>query len=305
MSTTCTPFLPKKAVIRSIIPMSQDNTLFEFRMPDESLSQCKPGQFVELWVPGVGECPISVCSGKVDGALQLTIRRVGRVTNALFQMSEGDWVGLRGPYGQGFPVDKFKGQNLCMVAGGLGVAPLRSLWQYVLDHREEYGKLILIYGMRHSSDLLFRSEFKLLMRRHDIEVFIAAEELPGPELPPMSVQLGRVTDMLQSANLTPDYQVAICGPPIMYKYVIQQLREKGVPDKNIWMSLERHMKCGIGKCGHCFIGGKFCCKEGPVFCLPELQMAREVVEIPTIECIHKCPATDAPPCEKEVQDASQ
>src|SRR5579883_1606622 len=149
MNSLATPFLPCKAVIRSIIPMAQDNTLFEFRAASGEFNNCMPGQFVELWIPGVGECPISVCSGKVDGGLQLTVRRVGRVTNALFQMSEGDWVGLRGPYGNGFPVEKFKGKNLCMVAGGLGVAPMRSLWQYVLDHREDYGKLILIYGMRH------------------------------------------------------------------------------------------------------------------------------------------------------------
>jgi NAD(P)H-flavin reductase len=284
--------------------MAQDNTLFEFREPSGKFSSCKPGQFMELWVPGVGECPISVCSGKVDGGLQLTVRRAGRVTNALFQMSEGDWVGLRGPYGNGFPVDEYKGKDLCMVAGGLGVAPMRSLWQYVLDHREDYGKLILIYGMRHSVDLLFRAEFKMLLRRHDMEVFIAAEELPGPELPPMSVQLGRVTDMLRLAQLTPDYQVAICGPPVMYKYVVQELREKNVPDCNIWMSLERHMKCGVGKCGHCFIGGKFCCKEGPVFNLTELQFTREVIEIPTIECI-KTPCTgEETPCVARQKEAN-
>lgn len=279
MSTECkTPLMPLKATIRSIIPMSQDNYLFEFREPTGALSSCKPGQFLELWIPGVGECPISVCSGNVDNVIQLTIRRAGRVTGALFQMNEGDWVGLRGPYGQGFPVDAYKGQNLCMVAGGLGVAPIRSLWQYVLDHREDYGKLILIYGMRHSVDLLFRPEFKLLLRRHDMDVFVAAEELLGPALPPMAVQLGRVTDMLRDSPITSDYQVSICGPPVMYKYVVRELHEKGIADEKIWLSLERHMKCGVGKCGHCFIGGKFCCKQGPVFQLTELGLMPEALE---------------------------
>lgn len=273
-----TPFLPVKGIIRSIVPMSQDNYLFEFRETSGALSGCMPGQFVELWVPGVGECPISVCSGKVDGSLQLMVRRAGRVTSALFEMSEGDWVGLRGPYGQGFPVEKYKGHDVLMVAGGLGVAPMRSLWQYILDHREDYGKLVLIYGMRHSIDLLFRPEFKLLLRRRDMDVFIAAEDTGGPALPPMSVQLGRVTDMLRLAPLSPEFLVAICGPPVMYKYVCRELQQKGIPEENIWLSLERHMKCGIGKCGHCFIGGKFCCKQGPVFPLDELQFIREVVE---------------------------
>lgn len=273
-----TPFLPARGIIRTIVPMASDNHLFEFSEITGSLASCKPGQFVELWVPGVGECPISVCSGRVGDTIQLLVRRAGRVTSALFQMSEGDWVGLRGPYGHGFPLERFKGKDICMVAGGLGVAPIRSLWQYVLDHREEFGKLILIYGMRHSIDLLFRQEFKLLLRRRDIEVFIAAEEVLGPDLPPMSMQLGRVTDMIDLAAITPDFEVAICGPPVMYKYVIQRLHAKGVPDSRIWASLERHMKCGIGKCGHCFIGGAFTCKEGPVFALSDLNLLPEVIE---------------------------
>lgn len=273
-----TPFLPLKSTLRSITPMAHDNHLFEFSEETGRLLSCKPGQFVELWVPGVGECPISVCSGRVSETIQLLVRKVGRVTNALFQMNEGDWVGLRGPYGHGFPIDQYKHKDICMVAGGLGVAPIRSLWQHVLDHREDFGKLILIYGMRHSSDLLFRQEFKLLLRRRDIDVYIAAEQLPGPELPPISVQLGRVTDMIKMAPIISDFQVAICGPPVMYKYVIRELRAKNVPDENIWLSLERHMKCGIGKCGHCFVGGKFTCQEGPVFQLVDLQFVPEAIE---------------------------
>lgn len=273
-----TPFMPIKCRIRSIVPMAQDNYLFEFIDESGELSNSQPGQFFELWVPGVGECPISVCSGKSSDTIQLTIRKAGRVTSALFQMVEGDWVGLRGPYGHGFPVDQYKGKNLCMIAGGLGVAPVRSLWEYVLDHRADYGKLILIYGMRHSIDLLFRPEFKILLRRRDMDVFIAAEDIIGPDLPPMAVQLGRVTDMVNLAAIDESFEVAICGPPVMYKYVIRELHRKGVPDEKIWLSLERHMKCGIGKCGHCFIGGKFCCKQGPVFQLPELRFVPEVVE---------------------------
>ncbi len=270
--------MPKKSTILSIVPMAQDNYLFEFSENSGGLTTCKPGQFVELWIPGVGECPISVCSGRVGEVIQLMVRRAGRVTKALFDKNEGDWVGLRGPYGLGFPLDKYKGQNICMVGGGLGIAPIRSLWEYLLDHREEYGKLILIYGMRHSDELLFRQELKMLLRRRDIDVFIAAEHIIGPDLPTVAFQLGRVTDMLQMAQITGDYQTAICGPPVMYKYVLKELHDKGVPDQNIWMSLERHMKCGVGKCGHCFIDGRFTCQSGPVFQLTDLAFLPEVIE---------------------------
>lgn len=279
-----TPFMPLKAKLRTIVPMSQDNFLFEFSEPTGSLSGCQPGQFVELWIPGVGECPISVCSGRVSDTIQLMVRRVGRVTNALFQLQEGDWVGLRGPFGHGFPIDRFKGKDLCMIAGGLGIAPIRSLWQYALDHREEFGKLILVYGMRQSDELLFRQEFKLLLRRRDIEVYLAAEDVLICELPPMAMQVGRVTDMIKLAAIGETFEAAVCGPPVMYKYVVEELRKKNVADEKIWLSLERHMKCGIGKCGHCFIGGRFTCKEGPVFQLSELALMHEVIECNNGKC---------------------
>lgn len=278
------PFLCSKAILRSIIPMTDDNTLFEFTVEDEALRTCLPGQFVQLWVPGVGECPISVCSGRVGDTIQLTIRKAGRVTGALFGMEEGSWLGLRGPFGHGFPVEHFLGKDLCLVAGGLGAAPIRSLWQYMIDRRESFGKLILIYGMRHSKHLLFRQEFQQLLRRKDIQVYLAAEDVAGPYLPPLEFQLGRVTDMIALAEIDEDFQVALCGPPVMYKYAVDGFRMKKVPDSNMWLSLERHMKCGIGKCGHCFVGGKFTCKEGPVFQLSELNTIPEVIECGSPRC---------------------
>lgn len=279
MMQRSSPFLPTRGIIRSIVPLAPDNFLFEIHMENpDGLASCMPGQFVQVWVPGVGECPISVCSGRTGASIELCVRRVGRVTSALFQMVEGDWVGLRGPYGNGFPLSVYERHDLVMIAGGLGVAPIRSLWQYVLDHRDRFGRLILIYGMRHSIDLLFRAEFKVLLRRHDLEVYIAAEDVVGPELPPVSFQLGRVTDMLKLAPITADFHAAVCGPPVMYRYVVQELKQKAVPGSNIWLSLERHMKCGIGKCGHCFVGGRFTCQDGPVFCLNDLRFLPEVIE---------------------------
>ncbi len=272
------PLMPSLAKIRNIVPMTVDNYLFEFSFTDDSLKNSAPGQFVELWVPGVGEAPISVCSAKVNDTIDLLIRRVGRVTNALYLLKEGDTVGLRGPYGTGFPVDGFSLRNLCLVAGGLGAAPIRSLWQHILNNREHFGKVILIYGMRHSQELLFRQEFKLLLRRHDIELYLAAEEIDGPALPPINMQVGRVTDLIKEANLDASFQVAMCGPPIMYRYAIKELLTKGIKEEQMWLSLERHMKCGIGKCGHCVIGGLFTCKQGPVFNMSQLKLVPEVIE---------------------------
>src|SRR4030095_3311863 len=259
--TPRSPFVPTRGIVRSIVPLAPDNHLFEIALENpDGLAHCLPGQFVQVWVPGVGECPISVCSGRVGNSIELCVRRMGRVTNALFQIAEGDCIGLRGPYGNGFPLSLYEGKDLVLIAGGLGVAPIRSLWQYVLDHRERFGKVILVYGMRLSIDLLFRSEFKVLLRRHDMDVYIAAEDTVGPELPPVAFQLGSGTDMLKLAPITSGFQAAICGPPVMYRYVIEELRKKGVPDSDVWLSLERHMKCGIGKCGHCFVGGRFTCQ---------------------------------------------
>jgi sulfhydrogenase subunit gamma (sulfur reductase) len=278
MSMETTPFLPFKVVLRSVIPLSEDNSLFQFTTNGQEIGPCLPGQFMQVYVPGVGECPISICSDQQKGVIELCIRRVGRVTDALFKLSEGDWIGLRGPFGHGFPLDVFAGSNVCLIAGGLGIAPIRSLLQYVINRRDKYGHLVLVYGMRHSEDLLFRHEMKVLLRRNDIDVFIGAEEIVGPEVPPVPTQLGRVTDMLRMAAFGPDYQSAICGPPVMYPYVIEELHKKGLADDHIWLSLERHMKCGIGKCGHCFIGGRFACQSGPVFSLADLRYVPEVVE---------------------------
>ncbi|MBX3149709.1 FAD/NAD(P)-binding protein [Candidatus Obscuribacterales bacterium] len=278
--TPCqSPFLPNQAKLRSITPMSQDNYLFEFLLDKpEEFSSCMPGQFVQLWLPGVGESPISVCSGRTDGTLELCVRKAGRVTGALFNLTEGDWVGLRGPYGIGFPIDDYLGKDIVLIAGGLGIAPIRSLWQYLLDRREDFGKIVLIYGMRHSQQLLFRQELKLLLRRSDMRVYIAAEEVIGPDLPTVSWQLGRVTDMIKQAEIDPGFVAAICGPPVMYKYVVEELKQKGLSPSQIWLSIERHMKCAVGKCGHCFVGGTFTCRDGPVFRMDSLRFLPEVIE---------------------------
>lgn len=272
------PFIPTRAVLRTIMPMADDNHLFQFTVEPGAISGCLPGQFMQMWIPNVGECPISICSDENDGIIELCVRRVGRVTDALFKMKEGDWLGLRGPYGHGFPVEKLHGGNVLLIAGGLGIAPIRSLLQYILNRRERFKEVVVVYGMRHSLDLLFRHEMQNLIRRYDLHIFIGAEEINSPEVPPIHTQLGRVTDMLRMANFDQSFSACICGPPVMYPYVVKELKAKGVEEENIFLSLERHMKCGVGKCGHCFVGGKFACQSGPVFSLSELRFVPEVVE---------------------------
>ncbi|MBA3860114.1 MAG: oxidoreductase [Cyanobacteria bacterium PR.3.49] len=275
---TPNPYIPTKALLRTIFKMSEDNYLFQFTVEPGTIGRCMPGQFLEVWIPGVGECPISVCSDSMDGLIELCVHRTGRVTDALFKMEEGDWLGLRGPYGTGYPVEKMEGNNIILVAGGLGIAPIRSLLQYILHRRERFGDLIIAYGMRHSLDLLFRHEMTSLYSRNDMHLFIGAEEVDFPEIPPIHAQLGRVTDMLRMAQFDGTYLAAVCGPPVMYPFVIRELKEGGITENNIFLSLERHMKCAIGKCGHCFVGGVYACKEGPVFPLEDLRFIPEVVE---------------------------
>lgn len=274
-----TPYMVHKGIIRSITNLALDNILFEVTVSDENiLSQCKPGQFFQIYVPGSGEAPISISAFSRKDCIEFCVRRVGRVTSALFQLQEGDWIGLRGPFGNGFPVEELKGSNVIMVAGGLGVAPLRSLWQYLIDNRNDFKNISLIYGMKHSEDILFRNEFRQLILRHDIEVFVAAEDINGPAVPSIEFQIGRVTDLLDLAHFDASYKAALCGPPIMYRFVVDALRKRGLCVQNIYLSLERQMKCGIGRCGHCFIGGHFACKEGPVFSVAKLNFMKEVVE---------------------------
>ena len=278
MNTLTNPYLPSRATLRTIVRMSEDNHLFRFTVEQGAIADCKPGQFLELWIPGVGECPISICADRSDDTIELCVHRIGRVTDALFKMKEGDWLGLRGPYGHGFPIAEMEGRNLILVAGGLGIAPIRALLQYILNRREKFGKLLIVYGMRHSQDLLFRHEMKNLYGRDDLQLFLGAEEIDSPEVPPIQIQLGRVTDVLRMAEFDETYSAAICGPPVMYPYVVNELKAKGMLEKNIFLSLERHMKCALAKCGHCFIGGVYACKEGPVFSLSDLRFIPEVVE---------------------------
>jgi sulfite reductase subunit B len=258
-------FVPKLATIVKKQPMTANETFFEIKLDDGSSTNHKPGQFVEVSVFGVGEAPISLSSSPTKkGTFELCVRKIGNVTTKLHTLDVGDKVGIRGPFGNGFDIEFLKGKDLLFVAGGLGIAPLRSLFNYVLDNREDYGRVTLLYGCKEPRELLFGDEMVALEKRDDVEYKPTVDWCPENEL--WTGNIGVITTLIPQVNFDPETTYAIVvGPPIMYKFVIADLKKRNVPDDHIIVSLERRMKCGVGKCGHCQINQIYVCKEGPVF----------------------------------------
>jgi NAD(P)H-flavin reductase len=261
------PYQPEAARIVRTYKLADNHHLFTLRFLEERLARDfshKPGQFVMLSVPGAGEAPISISNSPTrPGVIELCVRRTGRVTNALYRLRTNDLVGVRGPYGNGYPVEELGGRDLLMAAGGLGMAPLRSLLWYALDRRDEFGKLILMYGSKLPAEMLFRDELTALVDRPDIQCLLTVDADPTGT---WKNYIGRLPSMFEHVRLDPARTyAAVCGPPVVYKFVLQKLLERGFPKNRILMSLERRMKCGVGKCGHCSIGYKYTCLHGPIF----------------------------------------
>jgi sulfite reductase subunit B len=258
-------YVPRLATITKKQAMTANETLFEIKLDDGSTLGHKPGQFVEVSVFGIGEAPISVSSPPTKkDTFELCIRKLGNVTNKMHTLKVGDKVGIRGPFGNGFDVELLKNKDLLFVAGGLGLAPLRSLFNYVLDNRKDYGKVTLLYGCKEPRELLFADELIALAKRDDVDFKPTVNWCPENET--WAWNIGVITTLIPQVNFDPEHTFAvICGPPIMYKFVIADLKAKNVPDDHIILSLERRMKCGVGKCGHCQINQIYVCKDGPVF----------------------------------------
>ncbi|MDH3455660.1 MAG: FAD/NAD(P)-binding protein [Gemmatimonadota bacterium] len=261
------PYLPKMARLVNIYKMVADNHLFTFRFLDDAQAaafQHRPGQFVMLSVPGCGEAPISISSSPSrPGVLELCVRRVGRLTSALYRLNTGDVVGVRGPYGNGFPVERIEGKDLLLVAGGLGMAPLRSLLWYALDNRARFVRITLMYGAKTPRDMLFREEFESLVDRADVTCLLTVDRDPSGT---WRNHVGLLPTMFDMTTVDPaTTYAAVCGPPIVYRFVLERLLALGFAKDRILMSLERRMKCGVGKCGHCSVGYKYTCIHGPIF----------------------------------------
>ncbi len=222
-----------------------------------------PGQFNMLYAFGVGEAAISISGDPArKGSLIHTIRAVGNVTRKLERLKKGDLIGVRGPYGTPWPVEEAEGNDVVLVAGGIGLAPLRPVLYRLLAERDRYGRIILLYGTRTPSDILYRKELEVWRARFDLDVLVtvdsAMEDWRG--------NVGVVTTLIERARLDPFSSVAmICGPEIMMKFTLIELRKFGLEDEYLYISMERNMKCAIGFCGHCQYGPSFVCKDGPVY----------------------------------------
>jgi NAD(P)H-flavin reductase len=258
------PMQPTPFVIRRVRRETEDTFTVELEPLGEKKEYAfLPGQFNMVYVFGVGEIPISI-SGDPDApeVLVHTTRAVGTVTKAMAKLRRGDVLGIRGPYGTPWPVARAHGQDVIIVAGGIGLAPLRPALYHVVSHRERFGKVVLLYGTRTPADILFRTELENWRARFDLDIYVTVDRAMSG----WKGNVGVVTTMIPKAPFDPRNSVAmICGPEIMMRFTAMEMVKRGLQSDSIFISLERNMKCGIGLCGHCQFGPVFVCKDGPVF----------------------------------------
>jgi sulfhydrogenase subunit gamma (sulfur reductase) len=278
--TQSNPFIPEPARIVRTYHLTEDVKFFQVRIVDmdKALSfKYRPGQFAMISVLGAGEAPFSISSTPSrPGLLEFCIRKAGTVTNALFRMKENDLIGFRGPYGNGFPVEKMRDKDVLIVVGGLGAAPLRSVLLYCLDNRDQFRMVSLLHGAKRPDEMIFREEFFSLKERDDLECHLAVDE---DDTGTWIANIGVVTTLfplLKKIDPSNTYAL-VCGPPIMYKFVIKEFVKLNIPKDQILMTLERRMKCGVGKCGHCAIDYIYTCLDGPVFTYWDVIHMRELI----------------------------
>ena len=260
-------YSPNPAVIKDVKSETASTNTYTLEFSDEKLQKdfsSIPGQFLMISLFGAGESAISLSDSSSNGSMITTIRDVGSVTNRILGLKKGDYIGVRGPYGTGWPFDRMKGKNVLIVAGGMGIAPLRGAITYIKNNRKDFGHLEIIYGAKNPDDMIFTYEFDKWRKIKNSNLVLTVDALPGDT--PFECRLGLVTSCFPVMKTHPTDAVALlCGPEIMMRYAAKCLETIGFDDKQIYLSLERRMKCGIGKCGHCQIGLKYACKDGPVF----------------------------------------
>jgi len=257
---------PYLATITGIRPLASGIKLLQVKLDDPQVSRSfdyQPGQFVEVSAFGVGESPFGIASTRGHGEeVEFAINRVGTVTDALHRLDEGDKIGLRGPLGNGFPMEQFKGKNVVVLGGGIGGAPLRPVIQTILDNRAGYGKLSIFWAARSPDLLVFTDEYDYWRSQPDTELHLTVD-VKTPEWPHKE---GLITTLIEGVLPSPDNAITItCGPPIMIKFAMLTLKKLGFQPEQNWVTLEAKMKCGIGKCGRCNLGPVFICTDGPVF----------------------------------------
>lgn len=272
-------YLPKAAVIRKITVENSQIKTFELAFADEESNRSfhyLPGQFMMVSVPHHGEAPISFSSTPTRlGTIQLSVRRAGALTAFMHTMEAGDQIGLRGPYGKPFPMANLEGRHLLFIAGGIGLAPLRSVINYCLDREAAFPRLTILYGSRLPSDIAFHTDLAAWRNHPRISCFLTVDAAE----PGWDGAVGLVTALLDRADIDPAATTAlVCGPPMMIGATLKELSGRGFADDNILTTMERHMKCGIGVCRHCHMDSKLVCVDGPVFSRAQL-LQLDVAEV--------------------------
>jgi NAD(P)H-flavin reductase len=266
-------FLPREAEIIRAARVTETEKHFTLKMKDGDAMRYAPGQILEVSVHGYGEIPIGFASSPTrPHTFDIVVRTVGRVSTAVNTLEKGESLFVRGPLGHGFNLDVLRGHPVLIVAAGIGLCPTRSLIQYILDRRSEFGRFTLFFGVKHPKEQLFLDDLARWRTSSDVE-FLETVDRPDEH---WKGNIGVITTLFRKTTFTPDTRVVVCGPPIMYKFVIAELDGIGIPHQNIFVDLERRMKCGIGKCGHCQMNDKYVCLDGPVFSFAEVEHLEEL-----------------------------
>jgi len=261
---------PFRCRVESVADLTPTEKLFRLNRLDGKPFGHKPGQFMMVSIDGIGEAPISVSSSPSRGAfLELGVRKAGVLTAALHTLQAGDELGLRGPFGTFFDSEAMKDKDLLLISGGCGLAPMRALIQYLEDHRSDYGRVMILYGAKSPQDMLYKDELTAWQRSPSLDCHVTVDNVTSGTC--WDGNVGLITTLIPPLSIQPGNTVAvIVGPPIMYKFVIPGLYAKGLGETDIVVSLERYMKCGVGKCGHCTMDHLYCCLDGPVFRLDQV-----------------------------------
>ena len=276
MTSTChnqtyTIFAPRTCRLLEVRDLTPQEKLFHLQLADGSELNHLPGQFVQVSIPGLTEAPISVASSPSrKGYFELGVRKAGSLTGAMHQLQPGDNIGIRGPFGRPFQIDALRNKNLLLLAGGCGLAPLRSLIEFCQDHPEQFGSIDILYGARSPQDMLFKDDLQQWQQSDCFTCQYTVDQQPADSC--YDGETGLITRLLPKLTIDPANTCAVVvGPPPMYKPVVEALHNKGLQSDQIMLSLERNMRCGIGKCGHCSIEHLYCCSDGPIFWLNEVE----------------------------------
>ncbi len=272
--TLANVFLPREATILRVTQPTPLERHFTLRMADDSPLEFDPGQILEISLFGFGEIPIGIASSPTrQHTFDIVVRTIGRVSSAINRLEKGQSLYVRGPLGHGFDLEKLRGHDVLIVGAGLGLCPTRSLIQYILDRRHEFARFLLFYGARDPKQMLFADDRATWRASKDLEYHETVDRAD----PTWKGNVGVITTLFKKTSVDAQTRVVICGPPIMFRFVVAELDKIGIPRENVYVDLERRMKCGVGKCGHCQINDRYVCVDGPVFSYAEIQGLEEAI----------------------------